>query len=91
MAKRLSHTATIQEEVIRALLSNAPAVMDIAAQLDIAPREVRSILQETLLQFGDPMPHAGDTIPITAHTPSEYAHLNAGELRMLFANTRRHG
>ncbi|MCC8194190.1 MAG: hypothetical protein LIP28_06055 [Deltaproteobacteria bacterium] len=87
MAERLSHTAEIQEEVIRALLASAPAVMNIATQLDLTPREVRTILQETLMQFGDPQPRVSDAIPITAHAV-ELPRLKGKELRSLLGKGR---
>lgn len=87
MGERLSHTAGIQEEVIRALLANSLAVMDIANQLDLTPREVRDILQETLLQFGDPLPMANNIIPIAAHIPAEIPKLGGNGLRTLLAKS----
>lgn len=85
MGERLSQTAVIQEEVIRALLANGRAIMDIAGQLDITPREVRDILHENLLQFGNPSPRPNSIIPVTAHVPAEIPNLDGNGLRKILA------
>ena len=89
-ATRPAHTTDIHEEVIRALLANAPAVMDIAVQLDLTPREVRNILQETLLQFGEPQPQASDVIPITAHSAG-FPQMSLDELHQLLGGGQKQG
>ncbi len=91
MAGRLSQTASIQEEVIKALLVNAPAVMDIAEQLELTPREVRNILQESLLQIDGVDPYVNDVIPIVAKPSPAFPILSAEEKQMLVGGGRSGG
>ena len=91
MGEKVPQTASIQVEMIRALLANGRAVMDLARQLDLTPREVRNILQESLMQFGEPALRADDRIPIAAHAPREMAHLTSGELGSLIGGGKSGG
>ena len=77
MAGKLSQTTTIRESVIRALLMNAPAIMDLAAQLDLTPREVREILHESLLQVDGGDSYVNETIPIVAQLSPAFSLLDA--------------
>ncbi len=88
MAYRLSHTAEIQEEVIRALLVNGPAITQIAEELSLTPREVRNILHETLLQFDESNQHPNDLIPIVANPPLPPMGLRTDEINMLLGRAK---
>ena len=90
MAEKLSHPVEIQEEMIRVLLANNRAIMDIAMQMELTPREVRNILQETLLQFGEPVQRVDDRIPIAAKAPPDLLRLTTEELRSLLDKTSKH-
>lgn len=86
MAVRYLHkTETQQEEVIRALLANGGAVMKLASQLDLKPREVRSILQELLMQLDELPSQANDCIPITAQLPENMSRRASDAIQSLFA------
>lgn len=83
MAEKMSQTADIHAQVIRALLANGPALMAIAHELELSTREIRNILYETLLHLDGENALASDAIPVTAKTPGEVANLISGGLNLL--------
>lgn len=81
MAEKLTHTTEIQERMIRVLLADNQAVADIAMQMELTPRELRNVLQEGLLHFGDTAERADDRIPIATHPPAAIVRMAAAEAR----------
>lgn len=83
MGVRVSQAAEINGELFRALLTNAPAVAEIAEQLGLSPRDVTNIIHETLLQYDEYGPTQVGNIPIMAQNPPEFSCMNPGGMALM--------
>lgn len=83
MAEKISNSMELQEDMIRVLMADGKAIMNIAQQLDLTPREVRDILQESLMQLGNSPHTADDRIPIEARPPADLIRIASEGLRNL--------
>ena len=83
MAEKISHSMELQEDMIRVLMADGKSVMHIAQELDLTPREVRNILQETLMLLDNSQHTTEDRIPIEARPPADLLRIASEGLRSL--------
>lgn len=90
MVKVLTETRAPREEfraeILRALLSNAPAAMQYTEQYGLCPTEVRALFDEALLLATGNLRVLGPDLPILAKPPAELCRKSAAELTLLLGD-----
>ncbi|MDL2210053.1 hypothetical protein LJC26_04535 [Desulfovibrio sp. OttesenSCG-928-O18] len=79
MATNLPHSVEFKAQIIKAMLSNAPAAMEFAERYGLSPAEIRDIIHDAILHLDEPL----EGNPITAHPPPELKRMTSKELHLL--------